>query len=115
MTGITRWKASSPGRSRAVAAGGFLFLVANAHSAGASLEVQIDETFALIDDELREAGASRDRLVSVDVILADIDDKHEFDRAWTRWIGNDWPRRAVFGAALSPGLLIEITATAYIA
>jgi enamine deaminase RidA (YjgF/YER057c/UK114 family) len=48
-------------------------------------------------------------------LLADIADRPAFDQRWCTWIGDEpghWPQRAVFGAALAPGLLIEIVATA---
>ena len=49
------------------------------------------------------------------MLLTDIGDRAEFDRHWVEWIGVDpaaWPQRAVFQAALAPGLLIELVVVA---
>ena len=112
---IERWRASSPGRSHTVAHGELVWTVANARTAGAALTVQIEETLALLDNSLQQAGSSRGRLLSTQVLLADIGDREQFNEAWCAWIGPDpahWPQRAVHGAALAPGLLIEIIAVA---
>jgi enamine deaminase RidA (YjgF/YER057c/UK114 family) len=115
QTPIERWPASGPGRSRIVAWQGLVFTVANARTHGAPLDEQLEETFQLLDASLREAGSTRERLLSVQVILDDIEDRAAFDAAWRQWIGDDpagWPQRAVFGGQLAPGLLVEIVATA---
>ena len=59
--------------------------------------------------------SSRSRLLSLQVLLADMAQRPEFDRHWLAWIGDDpahWPQRACVQAALAPGLLIELIAVA---
>lgn len=115
QTPIQRWPASGPGRSRIVAWQGLVFTVANARTLTATLQQQLQETFELLDASLHDAGTTRDRLLSVQVILQDIEDRAVFDAAWRQWIGDDpaaWPQRAVFGGQLAPGLLVELVVTA---
>ena len=73
------------------------------------------QSLAALEAHLLEAGSSRSRLLSIQVLLADIADRPEFDRHWLAWIGPDpdhWPQRACYQAALAPGLLIELIAVA---
>ena len=95
--------------------GDLVWLVANARPDAGGIEVQSAEALALLDDRLRTAGSDRASLLSVHVLLADIEHRAVFDRHWDAWIGADphgWPQRACYGASLAPGLLVEIVATA---
>jgi enamine deaminase RidA (YjgF/YER057c/UK114 family) len=115
MSGILRWRSSSPGRSRIVAHAGLVWTVANAATPDAPFEAQVDEALAMLEGHLAEAGTRRGRLLSVQVLLADIALRPRFDARWTAWIGPDpqhWPQRACWQAALAPGLLVELVATA---
>ncbi len=112
---IERFTGAAVGRSRSVAYAGLVWTVSNARDTSADFVAQVDETLALLDASLAEAGSSRERLLSVQVLLVDIADRDVFDARWRAWIGPDpahWPQRAVYGAPLAPGLLIEIIATA---
>lgn len=114
---IERWPAGAPGRSRTVAHGGLVWTVANATDPAAAPDfpAQVTQTLAALDEGLRDAGSSRDRLLSVQVMLASLAMKSAFDEIWNRWIGSDpanWPQRACFEGRAAPGLLIEITAVA---
>ncbi len=114
-TNISRWPAGAAGRSRTVRHGETVYTVANARQAGAPFADQVAQSLAMLDAHLREAGSARSRLLSIQVLLADIADRPEFDRHWTAWIGADpdhWPQRACHQAALAPGLLIELIAVA---
>ena len=114
-TNISRWPAGAAGRSRTVRHGDTVYTVANARQAGAPFADQAMQSLAMLDAHLREAGSARSRLLSIQVLLADIADRPEFDRHWTAWIGPDpdhWPQRACYQAALAPGLLIELIAVA---
>lgn len=54
------------------------------------------------------------RLLAVQLLLAEIADRPAFDQRGCTWIGVEpehRPQHLVFGAALAPGLLIEIIAT----
>lgn len=112
---IERWRSQAACRSHTVATSGLIWTVSNALTPGAPLEVQIQETFAFLDNSLRQAGSSKQQLLSVQVVLADMRDRDAFDELWCAWIGPDpqhWPQRAVYGAQLAPGLSVELIATA---
>ena len=117
MSDIQRWPAGAPGRSRTVAHGGLVWTVANATDPTTAIDfpAQVTQTLAALDEGLREAGSSRERLLSVQVMLASLAMKAAFDEIWCRWIGSDpanWPQRACFEGKAAPGLLIEIMAVA---
>ena len=115
MTTIARWPGGAPGRSRTVRHDGTVYTVANARRLPAPFADQVTESLAMLDAHLAEAGSSRERLLSIQVLLADIADRPEFDRHWLAWIGDDpahWPQRACCQAALAPGLMIELVAVA---
>ncbi len=115
MSDIRRWPSGAPGRSRSVRHGDTIYTVANARQASAHFEDQVAQSLAMLEAHLREAGSSRSRILSIQVLLTDIDRRTEFDRHWVVWIGDDperWPQRAVYQAALAPGLMIELIAVA---
>jgi enamine deaminase RidA (YjgF/YER057c/UK114 family) len=115
MTNIDRWSSGVPGRSRTIRHGETVYTVANARRVAAPFADQVIESLAMLDAHLEEAGSSRSRLLSVQVLLSDIAERPEFDRHWTAWIGDDpshWPQRACYQAALAPGLMIELIAVA---
>ncbi len=110
-----RWGSGTIGRNNTVAYGGTVWTVANARSLEADFDGQVAETFAHLDSFLQQAGSSREQLLSVQVILADIRTRDRFNVLWCKWVGDNqahWPQRAVFGAALASGLLLEVTAVA---
>ncbi|MEO8261294.1 MAG: Rid family hydrolase [Pseudolysinimonas sp.] len=112
---ITRWNTGLGGRSRTVSAAGLIWTVANAAPDSAPFADQADATLRLLDEHLAEAGSHRSRLLSVQVLLADLADKPAFDLLWLDWIGDDpagWPQRSCVGAGLAPGLRVEIVAMA---
>jgi enamine deaminase RidA (YjgF/YER057c/UK114 family) len=112
---IERWPAGSPGRSRTVAAGPWIWTVANVSRPGVAFEEEVRDCLELLDRNLKEAGSDRTRLVSLQVILADIADRTAFDALWCEWIGTNpahWPQRACFQAGLAPGLRVELVAVA---
>ncbi len=112
---IERWPAGSPGRSRIVAAGPWIWTVATVSRPDDPFDEEVRRCLELLDRNLNEAGADRTRLVSLQVILADIADRTAFDVLWREWIGSDpahWPQRACFQAGLAPGLRVELVAVA---
>ena len=112
---IQRWGSGAIGRHHTVARGDLIWTVANATSSRAAFEVQVEETFALLDASLLKAGSSRYQLLSVQVLLVDIASRNQFYELWCRWIGANpehWPQRALFQAALAPGLALELIVTA---
>lgn len=111
-----RWPSASGGRSRVVARGAQVFAVANASDASLDFAGQLAQTLAMLDEHLVPAGASRANLLSVQIFLADLGYKKQLDPVWRQWIGDDsaiWPQRAVVGAQLDGGLLVEIVAQAF--
>jgi enamine deaminase RidA (YjgF/YER057c/UK114 family) len=112
---IERWPAGAPGRSQAVAFGSLLWVVANATNAATDFQSQVTETLALLDTSLQEAGSNRSSLLSVQVLLSDINLRAAFDEMWQTWIGPDpnaWPQRVCFQVGLSTGLLVELVVVA---
>ena len=112
---IERWPAGSPGRSRTVASGPWIWTVATVSRPADGFEEEVRLCLELLERNLNEAGSDRSRLLSVQVILADIADRSEFDVLWRDWIGSDpahWPQRACFQAGLAPGLRLELVAVA---
>jgi len=115
MTDIHRWPSGAPGRSRSVRHGDTIYTVANARVPSSPFADQVAQALAMLEQHLAEAGSSRANLLSIQVLLADIDRRPDFDRQWLAWIGDDpahWPQRAVCQAALAPGLLVELIVVA---
>ena len=113
--GIERWRSAALGRSNTVAFGSTVWAVSNARDLTLGFEGQVKETLAILDSFLTQAGTDRTRLLTVQVILANISDRDSFNDIWCQWVGENpehWPQRAVFGASLAPGLLIEVIAVA---
>jgi len=111
-----RWPSSAGGRSRVVARGAQVFAVANASDPQLDFDGQLSQTLEMLDAHLAHAGASRASLLSVQIFLADMRHKKQLDTAWRAWIGEDsaaWPQRAVVGAELDGGLLVEMVAQAF--
>lgn len=110
-----RWGSGAAGRNHTVARGDTVWTVANARNLPAGFREQASETLAILESFLVQAGSDKSNLLSVQVVLADIADRDAFNEIWCAWIGPDpdhWPQRAVIGAALAPGLLVELIATA---
>ena len=79
------------------------------------VQEQAARAFANLDKVLAEAGTGKTRLISVTVILGDIDNKPMVDKIWADWIGNDpahWPERSCHGVSLAAGNQIELRAVA---
>jgi enamine deaminase RidA (YjgF/YER057c/UK114 family) len=112
----TRWPSASGGRSRVVARGAQVFAVANASDASLGFEGQLAQTLAMLDQHLIHVGASRAGLLSIQIFITDFANKPALDEAWRTWIGENsaaWPQRAVIGAQLDGGLLLEMVAVAF--
>lgn len=112
---IQRWTGSAKGRSRTVAFGDLVWTVANATDAAAGLEAQVLQSLDMLESHLVAAGSSRAHILSLQVMLTDIDNRAAFDVLWQAWIGSNpahWPQRACFQSGLATGLLIELVAVA---
>jgi enamine deaminase RidA (YjgF/YER057c/UK114 family) len=112
---IERLSGASVGRSRASAWRDLLFVVANSSDVSLDFGRQASETLAVLDKNLADGGSSRSRILSLQVLLQNIQDKPAFDDLWIKWIGaeqSSWPQRSCYQVGLTPGLLIEIVAIA---
>lgn len=112
---IERWSGTVAGRSRTVSCGNLVWTVANASDASAGFEAQVEQSLQILESHLLEAGSARTHLLSLQIILADINNRGAFDSLWQQWIGANpehWPQRACFQSGLAPGLLIELVAVA---
>lgn len=71
---------------------------------------QANQLFDKLDARLLEIGSSRDRILMVAIILADMADYDGFNAAWITWLkGTPPPTRGCFGATLAkPGLKVEL-------
>jgi enamine deaminase RidA (YjgF/YER057c/UK114 family) len=111
---IRRWVSGSPGRSRMVAFENLVWVVSTVSNIP-EIEKEILACLIFLERSLQEAGSDKEHIVSIQVILKDIEHKAVFDSIWLPWIGpdaNNWPQRSVIAAVLTPGLGIEILATA---
>lgn len=109
-TGLTpRW-------CDAAAFNGIVFLAGHVAETtqGAPLAEQTAEVLALLEETLESAGSGKDRILSVQIFLAEIGRIGEMNPVWDAWVApGQAPARATVGAALaSPGYAIEITAVA---
>ena len=72
---------------------------------------QASRAYANVDRLLAEAGTDRTQILTVNVILTDLNEKAVFDEMWADWVGDDpqcWPQRSLHRADLAPGVLLEI-------
>ena len=115
---IERWRGNSSGRSQIVVYANTVWTVATAADASADFEAQVTDSLHMLEAHLKEAGSRRTHLLSLQVLLTDIQNRPSFDRIWQDWIGPNpehWPQRACYQAALAPGLLVELIAVAALA
>jgi enamine deaminase RidA (YjgF/YER057c/UK114 family) len=90
-----------------------VFAVATAPSVSLSVREQTRQVLTRIEQNLRDAGSDKTRLLSATVYLTDIARKAEMDEVWNEWIGPEhWPQRACVQVGLAPDVLVEITVIA---
>lgn len=112
---IERVPSGHAGRSRSCAYADVVYAVAT--SADTSLDIvgQTNGALAALSVSLENLGSHVSRMLSAQVLLADMTSKYLVDEVWTRWIGDNpqhWPQRACYGVDLGGKLLIEIIVTA---
>ena len=101
--------------SQAVVANGIAYLAGQvASDTAADVEGQTRQVLAEIDSLLALAGSDKRRIVSANVVLADIGTFADMNRAWDAWVPADAkPARATIEAKLAaPGYRVEIQVTA---
>lgn len=102
-------------RSRAVAAGGLVFLAGQvADDKAGDIAQQTRETLAKVDDMLARAGTDKSRLVSVQIWLRSIEDFEAMNRVYDAWVvRGQTPARACGKVELAdPAYRIEVIAVA---
>lgn len=121
MTSIIRYPSTKPlPLSRAVKAGGFLFLsgILPADANGAPLQGDIrTETKAVLDQidaALRDLGASRKDVVRATIRLSDLADFREFNEEYASFFGTELPARSTVQATLNRGAKIEVEVQAWV-
>ncbi|MEO9338332.1 Rid family hydrolase [Mesorhizobium sp. SB112] len=78
---------------------------------GKDFNGQTRDILAVIDKHMAELGVGRDRLLTVQVWLADIGDYSAFVGIWNAWVGEDVPGLSVVEMAASRrDSLLEIRA-----
>lgn len=112
---IERVPSGHAGRSRSCAYANIVYTVAT--SADTSLDIvgQTHQALAALSTNLEGLGSHTSRMLSAQVLLADMGSKPVVDEIWARWIGDNpqhWPQRACYGVDLGGKLLIEIIVTA---
>ena len=111
---IKRIPGKYKGRCRAVVNGGLVYAVATDTTSARSIAEQTLLTLETLEENLREAGSDKSRLLQATVYLRDMSLKAEMDAVWCAWVGaeENWPQRACVGADLAGDDLIEIVVTA---
>lgn len=110
---ITRIPGKVASRSRAVIHNGIVTTVATAPVKSASLLEQARGALAAIDQNLADAGTSKEKIITAMVYLADMSRKNELNQAWDEWVDMAHPpQRACLGVALEGADLVEIVVTA---
>ena len=114
MSEIERYHGQAPGRTRASAWKDLVFAVAVTTDDALTFAEQTHHTLAAIDENLRDAGSDRTRILNATVYITDMANKPELDEIWTAWIGppEHWPQRACVQVELTPGALVEVTTVA---
>ena len=115
MTDIKRIPGFVPTRSWGSAYKDLVWAIGMSDDFALSAEEQVNLAFENLDRVLAEAGSDKSRLISVTVMLNDIENKPLMDEVWANWIGRDpsnWPERSCFGVNLHAGNCIELRAVA---
>jgi len=106
---------SPPGRNQSSAYGDLVWTVATASDESLDLVGQTTQALNTLEESLLALGSSKNKIVSAQVYIANIDDKPVMDTVWRAWIGDNpayWPQRACLGVDLGGHWLIEVTVTA---
>jgi len=101
--------------SQAVSHGGTVYLSGlTAQNKNADIKGQSEQILHTIEQLLNEAGSSKSKLLMVNIYLADIRNKDEFNAAWQAWVDpSAKPARAAVQTQLgAPNVLVEVSAIA---
>ena len=80
----------------------------------ADITGQCEDVFGVIDHILARHGIDKNRILTVNVTLADMKDYGEFNAAWDAWIidGNEPARSVIEGKLAVPEYKIKVAVTA---
>ena len=112
---IERKQGNYIGRNKTSAYKDLVWTVATSSDTNLSIEGQTELTLKTIENNLKEMGSDKTRILSAQVCIANMQDKPKMDEVWKKWIGEDssnWPQRACLGVNLEGDVLIEVTVTA---
>ena len=79
-----------------------------------TIEEQVTQTFENVKAIVEAAGASLDKVVSVRVYLASLDDFSKMNAVYRQFFTEDFPARTTIGAQLLLGMLIEVDCIAVV-
>lgn len=121
MTSIIRYPSAKPlPLSRAVRAGGFLFLSgilpadADGRPVAGDIRTETRAVLQQIDAVLTELGATRADVVRATVWLADLREFPEFNQEYAGYFGHHLPARSTVQAELNRGAKVEIEVQAFV-
>lgn len=103
------------GRNKSSAYKDLVWTVATSSDTSLDLIGQTRLTLQVIEDNLKELGSDKTRIMSAQVYIANMQDKPLMDQVWCEWMGENpehWPQRACLGVDLEGDVLIEVTVTA---
>lgn len=112
---IERKQGAFQGRNKSSAYKDLVWTVATAADTALDITGQTHLTLQKIEQNLKELGSDKTRIVSAQVYIANMSDKNKMDSVWCKWLGDypeNWPQRACLGVALEGDVLIEVTVTA---
>jgi enamine deaminase RidA (YjgF/YER057c/UK114 family) len=115
MQTIERVPSGHAGRSRSCAYADLIYTVATSADTSLDISGQTHQALAALSASLEGLGSNASRMLSAQVLLANMANKPIVDEIWAQWIGEDpqhWPQRACYGVDLGGKLLIEIIVTA---
>jgi len=107
---IERIHGQTRGRCRAVVQRGLVYAVATDISTTSTVAEQTKRTLEALENNLDEAGSSKDRIILATVYLRGISKKAEMDAVWCDWIGasDNWPQSAYVASELAGDDQVEI-------
>lgn len=121
MTSIIRYPSAKPlPLSRAVKAGGFLFLSgvlpadAEGRPVSGDIRVVTQAVLQTIDAALAELGASRADVVRTTVWLADLGDFAAFNEEYASFFGGHLPARSTVQSSLNRAAKVEVEVQAWV-
>ncbi|PJX26228.1 hypothetical protein CAP48_09530 [Advenella sp. S44] len=80
------------------------------------MEGQTKQVLGIIDSLLKEAGTSKERLLMVQIFVANIKEFDQMNKVWDQWVSkeNAPPRATIEARLANPDYKVEIIATAAI-